>query len=195
MKVDFFSHLTFLFIFLQVETSVYSALLLARLLLNRKDFSWIKRRINFPIKMQASGFASTLSIMHSESYLRYKSSRYSIDGDSESSNKYANNSNIIATQNRFDRTDWKYRNTVLGQLQGGKSTNDCVFTRDGTNCVIPEFITVDNTSYKRSSNRRLNKYRKQSTTASGRTFIVPRRAVLDSKSNILTAKRHSSGWT
>ena len=143
--------------------------------------------------MLARGVASTLSIMHSESYLRYKSSRYSIDGDStESSDKYANNSNV-ARQNRFDRTDWKYRNTVLGrQLQGGKSTNDCVFTRDGTNCVIPVFITVDNTSYKRSSNRRLNKYRKQSTTAiRGRAFTVPRRAVLDA--SILTAKRHSSG--
>ena len=141
--------------------------------------------------MQASGFASTPSNMYSESYKLYKSSRYSIDGDApESSDKHANNSTIVR-QNRFDRTDWKYKYTVLGQLQAGNATNDCVFTRVGSNCLIPELRTVDTTSYKRSSNRRLNKYRKQSATASG--FFVPRRAVLDGKSNILTGKRISSG--
>lgn len=173
---------------LQVETSAYSALLLARLLLNRKHFSWIERRINFPIKMQASGFATQPSNMYSESYKLYKSSRYStIDGESEADKIYANKWNITR-RDRLDRsTDWKRRNIVFGHAD----TNDCVFTRVNSNCIAPQFRTVDITSHKRTSNRRLNKLYKQSATRYG--LLVHRRAVLDDQ---FTGKdRNASGWT
>lgn len=158
-----------------VRSSTRSFGIVAFIKLNH--FTWIKRRINFPIKMQASSFTTKFTMENSVIIAKPH-------GGSNTNAK----SDIVSGQQGASS---KASNSILFSLR--TESKSCVFTKARANRHLLEFRRVDRINSKRDIS--LNAHIRAESLAGSRFIVSHRRKVPGRTSTACVALAKPSGWT
>lgn len=161
-----------------IAFAALTAVLALLLLLSFNHFSWIERRINFPIEMQASSFTTKFTM---------------------------ENLSVIAKPHRGSNTESNAKSDIVSIGQGSSSASNsilfaqrpessCVFTRARASRHLVEFKRVDHISSKRDNSLSRTHIRPESL-AKSRSIVSNRRKLPGRIRTACAALAKSSGWT